>query len=223
MTPEVFNKSKNLFIAFTGGAGGNHVANMLSLCPEFSPRFQHKHYKEILIHSYQRATREKINANAHFYQYFNGIENTSGFKNEEQRTFLLNNQHRNILIGHFHQWVEVFEKGLERDFNNVIWMIFTMPSLNSLGGKRLLNKGYGFPDPKKYNIPFVPNFNKSPIVTKDTAFLFDTDILFTDQGSQYLRECVATYFGIELPVEADLLHREWISWMKDLDTSSVSQ
>lgn len=226
MTPEVFNKSKNLFIAFTGGTGGNHVANMLSLCPEFSPRFQHKNYKEMLVNSYRYASiskREKISANAHFYKKFNGIENTNGLVNSEQRTFLLDNQNRNIIIGHYHQWTDVYSKKLEDGFTNIVWMIFTVPSVDSLAGKRLLNTGYGFPDPKKYNLPFVPNFNKSPIVTKDTAFLFDTEILFTDQGSQYLRECVTTYFGIELPVEADMLHREWISWMKDLETISVSQ
>ena len=52
MSPEIFNQYKNLFLLFSPGCGGNHLANMLSLHPAFEPRFKSDDYEKEVYRKY---------------------------------------------------------------------------------------------------------------------------------------------------------------------------
>ena len=80
------------------------------------------------------------------------------------------------------------------------------------------NLNFNFPETNPYKIPYVYDHRLPFAFAKEeNALLFDTDLFFTDSGSQYLRECMNTHFGVVLPPEADMLHIEWMKWMKHLN------
>lgn len=227
MTPATFQQANNIFITFTGGAGGHHISNMLSLCPEFEPKFQCKNYYENMLGQYLNKTR-RINMsnpmefNSHFYNPIGDASpmklNTAIFLDEASCLRLLSNKKKNIIIGHHHQWRESYNLGVVDRFKKNVWIVCTVPKKDSLAGKRLEKLNFGFPETTAYKIPYIYDHRLPFAFAKEEhAFLFETELLFTDYGSQYLRECVATHFGIVLPPEADILHIEWMKWMKHLN------
>lgn len=227
MNPEIFKESNNLFITFTGGAGGHHISNMLSLCPEFEPKYVSTNYFTNMLTHYSNKTKildkiDPLSITSHFYHPFGSnlpIQfNTSILLDEKNHATFLSNKKKNIIIGHWHQWVELYQLGLLDNFTKNVWIVCSIPNKETLAGRRLEELGYGFPPKNFYTIPYQYDI-KGNYVTSESAFLLDTDLLFTDEGSQYLRERVADNFGIALPLEADQLHVEWMKWMKHLNNN----
>ncbi len=225
MNSEIFKESKNVFITFTGGAGGHHISNMLSLCDEFEPKFVSTHYFMNMLTHYSNKTKRmtEIDPDALSSHFYHPVGSSLPPKidyeflmDETNHSSLLSNKKKNILIGHYPQWEELYRLELLDNFVNNVWIVCSLPSEGTLASRRLEKSGYGFPPKNFYTIPYSYD-HLGNIVTEDSAFLFDTDTLFTDQGSQYLRECVAENFGITLPPEADLLHAEWMKWMHYLN------
>lgn len=227
MTPATFQEANNLFISFTGGTGAHHISNMLSLCAEFEPKFQSENYfLDMLIHYVNKTARlqdtDPSGITAHFFDSTKGPIPTHvhahDLVDESVCSKLLTNQRKNIVIGHHHEWLESYRMGLVDRFNKNTWMVCSVPKKDSLASKRLINLNFNIPNSDPYKIPYVYD-HRLPfaVATETNAVLFDTDSLFTDSGSQYLREFVATNFGLVLPDEADKLHIEWMKWMKHLN------
>jgi hypothetical protein len=227
MTPTTFQQANNLFISFTGGVGGHHISNMISLCPEFEPKFQSENYFfYMLAHYVSKTARLNVTESLGITAHFNGSTNgtppvhlyTSAFLDDALCTTLLANTKKNIILGHHHNWLESYNSGLVDRFKKNVWIVCTLPNKDTLAGKRIENLNFNFPETNPYKIPYVYDHRLPFAFAKEeNALLFDTDLFFTDSGSQYLRECMNTHFGVVLPPEADMLHIEWMKWMKHLN------
>lgn len=209
---------RTICLVYCGGAGGNHVANMISLCRDMAPRFQSPNYQEEMLQKYKnfnylRPCHKGIMA--HFYTNgltYDGsnVHNTDILMDDEYRAEFLSRKHSSVLNGHEFNWDALYCTFPDINLVNPLWVIFTVPSPESRPGKRIRLHEWWPKKPDRYKFPFAPG-TRSEYVAHD-GIVLDTELLFTESGSQYVRELLQPY-DIELPIEADIAHKEWYKWM----------
>lgn len=202
---------------YCGGAGGNHVSNMISLCKGMEPRFESSDYEKELIQRYQKFKYQKSHYTgilAHFYTNGNvtgnRVHNTDPLLDIEYQKEFLNKQAVTILSGHEFNWKVLYQHFPDLQLKNPLWIIFTVPNKESVPGKRILLHGWWPVKPERYQFPFKPDID-SPYVASD-GIVLNTELLFTKDGSQYLRELLDPY-SIVLPKSTDIIHQHWYEWM----------
>ena len=215
MTPAKFLSAKNLIIAFPGGAGGAHLANMISLCSEFDLINNLADYVKYDAYitgpdSVKQHSKNAIFPNAHMGK----LQNFRALFHNKNYLKVLNNKNLNICI--LHEW-EI--KELLRDdqldiLKDPIWIVMKSPHLNETATNRMLKMDMPTNINMKHNYNWPYSVNNIELANDDNGFHFLTDDLFTQSGSNILRECLQNNWGITLPVEADAMHALWLKWIK---------
>jgi hypothetical protein len=226
MSPELFNQSKNLFLVFPPGCGGNHLANMLSMHPEFEPRYTDDQYYKSMEYKYKNyfsiGPQDDIGCTAHFCD----LENLQREELLKFQSKILNSKKRYIFCSHAVEYIRMdYEKEIEQ-FTDRIICLFTKPSgSNKLvddrmrkgtwyNGERTDEEVFRDISVKKLYEPIrFSNYSKTK---KDNIFTLDTDIFYSLEGYDYLVDVLKTNLGIELPEICRKLHTQYIEYEMEL-------
>jgi len=221
---------KNLFILYPAGCGGNHLANLISTDSKFTPRYSSSNYNEYLLKQYQSKHNEHyfgpINNPTSIGTYevkglifhFSEYNNLDQLKDEEQVKILLKNDTINIFNGHEHCYAEIDSnyKNLSR-MPDAFWIMISYPKENTVPYNRI--NLYGFtPNKERYVFPFYPSCLKllSDVEVDHTnGLILESELIFTEYGSQYIRESLKP-LDIDLPPIADTLHELWYNKIKEV-------
>ena len=210
---------KNLFILHPGGTGGNHLANLISLIPEFEYRLDEFEgdYQQVLFNKYEMFVDPKFiskiqqtsphGIKAHFLNNHGLSGLTKDSPDEIYKQKLLSNKKINILTGHWH----CFDHADLSNFKNHAWIMQTFPKENSLAYKRIRVYDFWPQETYLYSEPF--EFRR-PSMESSNAFEFDTDIFVENNGAEYLRQFLNTNFEVHLPNIADEIHDRWMYGLK---------
>ena len=182
------------------------MANMIRLCPEVHSEVED--YQKKIIEFYENETLRLQNityldardVKAHFFD----SHSVQRFPKSDKLV---------LLEGHFQQYEQSILDGKFPYNPKCFWLIVAFPNWDSLPGKRIRAMNFWPQNPNYYTIPFNFFVNNKITATDENGTLFDSEILFTDQGSEYLRTELRK-FDLELPASADILHRHWIGWMR---------
>jgi len=215
MSPDLLKKAKYLFVVYPGGCGGNHLANMLSLCDEFKSTSSYeqllKQYKKIDIF-FSNTTNPNIKA------HFSDIHLVQNLEDTDYRNKIIDEQNNeiNIFIGHHQHYFMDESKDFVKYFDDKIWIVFSFPNTDSIPHKRLIKSEYYPCHIEHYMWPYKTYISDSYYHSADDSngFYFDTEKFFTAEGCQYLREMLLSNFGVILPETADILHSMWYKWME---------
>jgi len=150
---------KNIFVLFSPGTGGNHLANLLSTDSRFITRCN--------VEDYSNHT----GINAH----------TSQIKNLSLNDVNMLADNNNVLCGHFGEYYWLFLSGLIEKFDNRQIFIIQVPERNTFAWKRYtkLNpmSDYFYEEQRSlYTIEIVQKvFNEQDIVSLPGDLLFQSD------------------------------------------------
>ncbi|MFY8211057.1 MAG: hypothetical protein ACOVLB_00090 [Candidatus Nanopelagicus sp.] len=214
MTPTLFNQSKNLFLLHTPGCGGNHLANMLSLHPEFEHRFESDDYEAEMMQRYKDNVPYGV-------FHFGVLENLQIAELDTNRQKIIECTKKYIFCSHVEEYFYSSEyvKGPSRleGFDNRFFILFTIPKTNELLLKRIANNSYWYTakrapgyiamDAESYEIADSINCG----IPENSIFQLDSDLFYTIEGFDYLQDKLTEYFGIELPEICRNLHTTYIS------------
>lgn len=217
-----FNELDNLHIVYPGASGGNHLKNMISLCNEFEPNFVSDNYEQELLNLYieqnkiwievrevydKDVSKQLNSAKAHFSTYHQSFDAIDFTQPTDKKL---------IIAGHFHDYYSAIENDLIKKIETAIWIILPFPKKNSIPYLRAMRGGWWPQHEHNYVWPFSISTNSTSIIKVDdnNGFKLQPELLFTESGSQYLRELLSTHFNISLPKFADNLHEIWYNWMK---------
>jgi hypothetical protein len=223
MTPEIFNQSKNLFLLFSPGCGGNHLANMLSLHPAFEPRFESNDYEQAMILKYDSITFKgdilhEINSAEYRSPivHFSELQNLQFSTLNKYRQKIIASERKYIFCAHVEEYFNMNHGNLT-EFTNRFFILFSIPKTNNLLLTRLENNSSWYqnknmPDyrpiqPESYELKDSIEFG----ISENTIFQLDSDLFYTVEGFDYLQGLLGKYFGINLPEICRDLHNTYIS------------
>ena len=201
---------KNLCVLYPGGTGGNHLANLISLCEGFSSRFTSNNYAIDLLQMYKEMPvpfideKDKLllvtGLKAHF-----GDE--SGFsrllKSEPPGS-----EQITVANGHIGDLYGVL-KSAPNVFADSVWLVIPSPAdKNSIVYKRILASEYFPIKDERYTLPFAD------LINTDNGILFDSELFCSETGVDYLRTLLLDVFNVTLPDTANEIHGIWFNWMK---------
>ena len=213
--------SSNLFIVFPGAAGGNHVANILSLLPQFTKRFHTTgNYQDIMLKTYlEKNIIDSKYKTAHVYsELVTTKRNVLGAPDIKIQR--LKNQNDNLIkifLAHHHLLYNWREE--ENLFKNSFFLTMTYPKLDSLPRKRMTSFGmdwdwaidnYSFEGLN--SPPLGYNINYSLNVPKSNYLEIDTELFWKEDGCDYLEKSL----NLILPDTAKTMHTIWLSWFNHL-------
>lgn len=219
MSRDKFEKSKYFYVIYPGACGGNHVCNMISLCDDFNPRVDQANYKDWLIKKYKevpyRLTPPKY-VNAHVSDDIHHVDRLYEYIPKET---VINPENKLLIQGHVFNFFNAYESGLLQELgNDYVGIIMDYPPEDSIPYHRITTYGYHSPI-REYEFPLhvglLYDENALKLDDSNGAF-FETTKLFTSEGSEHLRQLLHDKFGIELPPEADELHKIWFKWMQHI-------
>ena len=223
MTPDIFKQSKNLFLVFPPGCGGNHVANMLSMTPDFEPRYTHDRYYEDMIWNYNNYFGSGPQDPHVFTAHFCDLENLQKKELTEFQSKIVSSKKPYIFCSHAVEYISMDYNNEIQLFTDRIICLFTKPS----GSNKLVNdrvhKGAWYngerdehmfldiPVSKLYEPNNFIRYNHGKI-TKDKIFTLDTDIFYSLEGYDYLYDIFNTNLGIQLPEVCRNLHIQYMKY-----------
>jgi len=221
MTPDIFKQSKNLFLVFPPGCGGNHVANMLSMTPDFEPRYTYDNYYEDIVYKYQHffgsGPESDVDCTAHFCDLQN-LQLKQLIKFESK---IVNSKKPYILCSHAVEYIiRNNEKEIELLTDRMFCLFSNPTGSNKLVNDRMHNGGWynAETDDKMYLTYKVKTlyskeiFAEVAIIDPNKIFTLDTDIFYTVDGYDYIDETVKTHLGIELPKVCRKMHTQYINY-----------
>ena len=208
MLQKKFENSKYLVVVFPGGAGGNHIQNMISLSPLFNDLFSSVNYTDSLLENYNNIRNKFMDWGIKVH--FNNQPNLQGLQNQEYKTHIKQSNLKTTLIGHNHCFQDAIQNNFFVDFEDCVWLIVTWPQTeDSLVYKRIRKGNYWPQFTENYKFPYLVPSTFHYYIDSTKGCLLDPIKLFTVNGSHYLRKVLVENFGFELPKEADTLHKIW--------------
>lgn len=221
MSPELFKQSKNLFLVFPPGCGGNHVANMLSMNPAFEPRYTHDNYYESMVYQYEKFFADGPQESAGCTAHFSDLENLQKEELAEYTQKILNSERPYIFCSHAIEYLVGVTTKAINPFTDRIICLFTKPTgSNKLVNYRMRNRPWyhGEPDDQPYlttmasKLYTIDTFSKFSDIDKDKMFIIDTDRFYSIDGYDYICEIFKTNLGIELPEVCRTMHTQYIQY-----------
>ena len=227
MSPEIYQQSKNVFLIFPPGCGGNHLANMLSLHPDFEPRYQSKTYTEEIIDSYKnQLTRPRPK---HHYigdsaVHFSDLENLQPEYFAKFKDTIITTKRKYLFCSHAYEYF--FADRVIPDFRKLqdrIFMLFTRPTKQNMIAYLRWSTGpwaKGEPKMNAFNLREIPNSNKvynvesfsyMTKVSQDNILMVNTDLFYTVDGTEYINELIKENFGLTLPETCKELHSVYMN------------
>lgn len=226
MTPDIFKQSKNLFLIFPPGCGGNHVANLLSMTPEFEPRYTHDNYYENMIRNYDEffgtGPQDKIGCTAHFAS---DLENLQKKELNEFESKVVKTEKPYIFCSHAIEFLYTNMDDTLKPYERKIFCLFSVPSgSNGLIRSRAINGPWreGELNTGSYkDIPIPLLYEKETFISEskidpNAIFTIDTDQYYSIEGYDYLCETLKTNLGVELPEVCRKMHTQYIEYGKEL-------
>lgn len=225
MSPEIYKQSKNVFLIFPPGCGGNHLANLLSLHPDFEPRYESDDYIADITKQYKtKFTQKRIrgkylgDAPVHF----------SDLENLQDKLFLKNidkiNKTEKKYLFCCHAYEYFHSVDLLRGFNdlrNKIFILFSRPTRqNMIAYFRWANGPWSLGEPKfnskniqdniDNNLYLIENFVKLGI-DESCILPFNTDKFYTVNGVEYCNQLFEENFNITLTSHCPELHQIYMN------------
>jgi hypothetical protein len=203
MTPDHFNNTNNLFVIFPAGAGGNHLANMLSMHPAFSPRFESTYYESTMRRCYANLLLGRVTDNAHFGVFQNLQDVTfNKFKDSHIKPDTIN-----IWCSHFDEYFFCGET--VKRLQNKKYVLFSYPCPGTVAYTRVKKSIYHFGDLRGDEYMY------------SLQITIDTDLFFSDSSYNYVFDIIEKNTGIELPECCKTMHKFWVKKMKRLWMSKI--
>ena len=225
MTPETFKQSKNLFLIFPPGCGGNHVANLLSMTPDFEPRYTHDNYYEKMIWDYDKFFGTGPQNDMVCTAHFSDLENLQPNHLIEFEQKIVNSKKPYIFCSHAVEYIVRDNTKLIETFIDKIICLFSKPTgSNKLVNYRMRNGAwynserdeFTFLDMHVYELYEIKNFSMYSGVNKDKIFSLNTDLFYSIEGYDYLHETIKTNLGVELPEICRKMHTQYINYAQEL-------
>ena len=227
MSPEIYQQSKNVFLIFPPGCGGNHLANMLSLHPDFEPRYQSETYEDEIIYSYKNHfTRPKLKGRylGDCAVHFSDLENLQPDYFEKYKDIIFNTSKKYIFCSHAYEYI--MSKRVIPELNkltNKIFIMLTRPTKQNMVAYLRWSTGpwsMGEPKINALNLREIPDsskiynvksFSSVTGVPEDNILLIDTDLYYAINGTAYIDEVLKENFGITLTPQCKELHDVYIN------------
>lgn len=212
---ENFKKAKYLYVVYPGATGGNHVCNMISLCEGFEPRVHKNNYKQWLLKKYKRVDYKLKHpkfVNAHVDDSILHIDRLYEYVDKD---YLFSATNKVVIQGHVFNFWGAIDKGIIDELGpDYVGIVIDYPKEGSMAHERITVYDYHSPH-RMYEFPMEIKFiENSFTIHEDNGFFLSTDKLFTLEGSQHLRELLKESFDLDLPPEADEMHKLWFTWME---------
>jgi len=222
MTPDIFRQSKNLFLIFPPGTGGNHFANLLSMHPVFAPRYTHLDYYENMAHKYQYFFVDKIEKDLYgCTAHFSDLDNLQINHLKEFESKIINHKEPYIFCSHVTEYLINNNEGYLNPYEKKIFCLFSKPTgSNELVNDRMNNGPWN--SGESGDMPYQDTtvqflyekeiFIRNTKIDSDKIFTIDTDIFYNVDGYDYIYDTISINLGIELPEICRKMHTQYIEY-----------
>lgn len=207
---------KHLCILYPGGGAGNHISNLISTIPGFTPLFSHTHSSYIDSLATKYFNISQLGRDIFFKTHVSTINPLEQIRsNPEYLNVLKNNTNTNIIYGHWASFQQNLLNNLFVDLDKCVWLIVSWPTEGSVALRRIDKHNLYPQQPEKYNLPLDIELNvedyEPPVVlaNENNGFILDIDKFFSFTGWDYLNSKLQENLGIELPPASKKLHNIW--------------
>lgn len=236
----LLSDTKNLFLIYPPGTGGTHFANLLSMNPEFTPRFDTSGvYADVLFEKYKDEFSTHRRVNAHFSPILNLVGGV------EYATSLLHIPSINIILSHGFEF-----KNNGNYFINLpklSYILFTYPSKNSIAYERLYETPLIYGDNTNniinyqdlYNYEYIVGKNeidlnivhdeqsyirttRYPFIPPDRCIILNSDMFFCETGCDYVNKLLLDNFEWEMDPRCNVMHKLWFDTMNQVSWKKLS-
>lgn len=215
----------NLFLIFPPGAGGNHLANMLSMHPKFSNRFtdmsaitsvktvtgcmpinNHADYMYNMLRFYDYKFKEQAPIQA-VDAHFCDLQNLQSENLKKYMPTIINRYGTYILCAHAMEYYHGKQKKDIEAMADSTFCLFTAPTKKNkvlyertqtgiwANGERTTEK--------KYDKATFAKLNK---INEDDIFQLDTDLFYSITGYEYIEKTIKYNLGLDLPKCCEDMH-----------------
>lgn len=218
-----------VILVFPPGCGGNHLSNLLSLSDIFQQQFKSNDYFLELQEKYKTG-KDKGN------HHFGILENLRIINWEQTYAHFNKNKGVPIVCCHAVEYYNFLNNNLNQitfdSYRNKNIVLFSFPKENSIAYKRFFKlrqgEGVDVTDLKlvfsldEYKILYGKNNFDSKLCLKFPQLLesgyqsqlnniieFDTESFVTENGFKYVQDFFKIVYNVDIPNEADTLHRYW--------------
>jgi hypothetical protein len=215
---------KNLFIVFPAGAGGNHLANLISTLPQFRSVNDSDAISR-LSELYTDFFFKGNGINVHFSR----LQNLQPDILIDNKDRLLSNHNINVFCAHARELSHTFNNGAMDQFTDRRFILISHPIYNTIALSRMKNGPWSMGDPSKpeeYEIDSffkkVSNSPKSGLFDKNQILTIDGDVFFTNDGMDHIIERLSPHLG-EFPNACRMMHEFWYGGIILKGTKNLSK
>jgi hypothetical protein len=201
---------------FPGAAGGNHLSNLLSTSEMFEQLFPSNNYIQDMTEKYEkvykkftgvRKSKDKLFSIHGTKVHFTQFNNLDHLYITDEKIKLINNQKKNILMGHAHSYNKSILDNVFVNPDDCKWLVMSVPSIDSLAGKRAIKGEFGILSQTDYMLPTDVGSLK---LKESDGFTVNTDDFVSLEGWEYINQVLEQNIGITLPKETEYLHELWV-------------
>lgn len=200
---------KYLMVLHPPGAGGNHIANLISLCPGISPRFHTDDYINCIYNIYKQISRGKENQTCHGSKtaILQNLQSESLLKNVD---YIKSLKDKFVFTSHAQELYTDHNYFKKLNFNPIRYILASYPTNPGLL-KRVKTGPWvsGNPSdrPELYNKEYFKDIDPSHIT------LFNTDQFMYENGYSYLQEVLFSSYNLSLDDKHSVLHTTFVDFV----------